>query len=174
LGHPAEALGNVTVFRRAVPRLFALALASAALAAATACSGGGGGQAGPVNTGPVNTGVITHLVATTVTRVVATATASGKTATLSPSLRADVVPLLAARTFVVHQPLAQYGLDHPVADLVFFQGAAVVERMDVGGPDFDAHGFYVQRAGDPAVYLVLTASMRPVLTALGIATPPPS
>lgn len=140
------------------------------VAAVLGACGGSSHPAGPI-------GGITRLVdappsafsTITIVRV-----AGGGAVALPASIEADLAPLFAARTFTVHGPLGEYGLDPPVAKVAYLRDGTTVQRLVIGGTDFDAHGFYVQVVGDPAVYLVLSANIRPALAAIGIATPAPT
>jgi hypothetical protein len=81
---------------------------------------------------------------------------------------ADVVtgafPPLVVRVFDAEEPLANYGLDDPQATIeVTVDSEAAPVLLSVGDENFDASAFYVQRAGDERVWLVLDDSIRPLL-----------
>jgi hypothetical protein len=98
----------------------------------------------------------------------------GRQAAVPSGLWAGLAPLLTARDFGPRTNLADYGLDRPEASLTYRQGAAVVATVSIGSPDFDRRGFYAMRAGDPAVDLVLSDPIRPVLALVGIVVAPPA
>jgi hypothetical protein len=149
-------------------RPWRLPAVAALVVAAVGCgSGPAGRSAGP----PGGVTRLVPLAASSFSAVTVTATATGRTQDLPAADAARLAPLLAARTFAQHQPLAQYGLDRPVAEVAFVRAGAATERLFVGATDFDATGYYVDRAGDPAVYLVLTTELAPALGLVGIVTP---
>jgi hypothetical protein len=150
----------VTAMRRSV-------LATFTTLALVAC--GGAARQPP----PVIADVIAS-PASAFTRITVTARHTAVSAVVPAALLSLAAPLLAAKTIPPAdlEPLSEYGLDDPVATITYAApGSSIV--LSVGGPDFDAHGFYVDRPGDRDVYLVLSANVRPLLMLVGIATPAP-
>ena len=97
--------------------------------------------------------------------------AGSKRVTVPPALAPGVAPLLIARDFGAPAPLADYGLDHPSATIVFATDGAPID-IAIGGANFDRTGLYAQRAGLPDVYLVLAGPVRPVLALVGVQLAP--
>lgn len=97
-----------------------------------------------------------------------------RTVILSGPDAAAVAPLTSARTFSATGPLSDYGLDHPLAVLRYVRAGSVAASVAIGAPNFDGHGYYAMRAGDPRVALVLTASVAPALRRVGIVPAQPS
>lgn len=93
-------------------------------------------------------------------------------AVLSPAAARGLAPLVAARTFSRSPSLADYGLDHPMLLIAYVRAGATVTTVDIGSPNFDGHGYYARRVGDPRVFLVLRDALVPALTAAGIAPVP--
>ncbi|GAC1516923.1 MAG: hypothetical protein NVS1B12_00050 [Acidimicrobiales bacterium] len=91
---------------------------------------------------------------------------------LSSQAARALAPLLAARTFAAPSDPANFGLDRPQLTLSYLRGGAVVVTVDIGASNFDGHGYYVRRAGDPRVFLVLRDVLVPVFREVGI-TPAP-
>jgi hypothetical protein len=117
----------------------------------------------------------------TVPQVVSGRASTWKTVTVStPTASADVpsdarghlTPLLATRAFFRPAPLPEYGLDHPQAALTY-KGTNASADVDIGQLNFDRHFIYVQRRGQPAVYLVPADTLRPVVALVGIDLKPP-
>ena len=99
---------------------------------------------------------------------------SAASADVPVSARKDLTPLLATRVFDHPAPLSEYGLDHPQATLTYKNPAGATVLVDIGQPNFDRHFLYMQRRGDPAVYLVAADSLRPLLAMVGIDIAPPA
>lgn len=93
-------------------------------------------------------------------------------AVLPPAAARGVAPLVAARTFTGSQAPADYGLDHPLLLITYVRAGATVAVVDIGSANFDGHGYYARRVGDPRVFLVLRDALVPVLTAAGIVPVP--
>jgi hypothetical protein len=106
--------------------------------------------------------------------ITVTALASGRAVVAPAAVRAELAPLPSARRFVPSESLADYGLDKPVASVDYVRHGVTAHHLLVGSTDFDAHDFYVDQPGDPAVYLVLSGNLRPALDLVGIVTPVPS
>jgi hypothetical protein len=87
--------------------------------------------------------------------------------------RHDLTPLLATRVFDHPAPPPEYGLDHPQATVSYRGPAGQMLDVDVGQLNFDRHFLYVQRRGQPAVYLVPADTLRPALALVGIDLKPP-
>jgi len=100
--------------------------------------------------------------------------AGGRAVQLSGALRDGVAPLVAARVIAPPPPDADTGLDHPLAVLRYAVAGQTAVAVDIGGPNFDSHGYYVRREGSPTVYLVLADPVRRLLAAVGVTTPPPA
>jgi hypothetical protein len=77
---------------------------------------------------------------------------------------AAVVPMLVRRVFDPAEALADYGLDQPVATITFAVPGAPV-TLTIGGQDIDHTAYYVQRSGSDQIWLVLRASIDPLLAA---------
>jgi hypothetical protein len=101
---------------------------------------------------------------------VSTATASAE---VPVDARRNLAPLLATRVFNRPAPLAEYGLDHPQATLGYRGPGGQTVDVDVGALNFDRHFVYVQRRGQPAVYLVPADTLRATLAVVGIDLKPP-
>jgi hypothetical protein len=102
-------------------------------------------------------------------RVAITLTAEEKTTEITdPALLKHIVPLVAARKFAKPDPLATYGLDDPRA-IFTFDVAGRVTSVFVGAANFDHTGYYVRRADDRVVFLVLAADLDPVFASVGLA-----
>ena len=101
-------------------------------------------------------------------------TAGGRSAEVPAEQRAELVPLLAAKTFDDPEPLATYGLDHPEAVLLYERGVGGAAVVQLGDANFDHHGVYARRPDDRVVFLVLADTLRPVLALVGIDLPPPT
>jgi hypothetical protein len=105
--------------------------------------------------------------------ITVSAAAGPRRASVTPELRRGLDPLVTARVIDVPGSLADYGLDRPVAALTYFQSGRVAAVVTVGGTNFDRTGYYVQRPGDPRVFLVLAGAVGPVLALVGAAAPAP-
>ena len=101
---------------------------------------------------------------------ISSATASAE---VPPDARKNLTPLLASRLLMRPPPLSEYGLDHPQATLSYKSGAGATTDVDIGQVNFDRHFLYVQRRGQPGVYLVAADALRPVLALVGIEITPP-
>ena len=101
---------------------------------------------------------------------VSTGTAS---ADVPPDARKTLTPLLASRVLTRAAPLSEYGLDHPQAAVSYRGPAGQTVDVDVGQLNFDRHFVYVQRRGQPGVYLVPADTLRSVLALVGIDLKPP-
>ncbi len=123
---------------------------------AGAC-GGGGPAAGPTTTLPGD------LVPASASDAQVTVAANGTTSTVPPATVHAVLPLLVRRVFDASEPLASYGLDHPRATVTFTAADGSSTVLHVGADDFDHSAAYVQRDGDPRVWLVLTTSLQPLI-----------
>ena len=102
-----------------------------------------------------------------------TISAEGHTVDVPSDARGDLTPLLATRALGRPAPLSEYGLDHPQATLSYRSRAGTTTDVDIGQPNFDRHFLYVQRRGQPGVYLVAADALRPVLALVGIEITPP-
>jgi len=100
-------------------------------------------------------------------------TTASASAEVPVNARQDLTPLLATRVFDRPAPLSEYGLDHPQATLSYRGPAGQTQDVDVGQLNFDRHFVYVQRRGQPAVYLVPADTLRPALGLVGIDLKPP-
>ena len=87
--------------------------------------------------------------------------------------RQNLTPLLATRLLDRPAPLSEYGLDHPQAAMNYRGPAGQTVDVDVGQLNFDRHFVYVQRRGQPGVYLVPADTLRSVLALVGIDLKPP-
>jgi uncharacterized protein DUF4340 len=94
--------------------------------------------------------------------------AGGPTADVPAALKPKAAPLLTARLLASPEPLTSYGLDAPVATIVY-EGATRTRTVAVGDANFDGHGYYVQRQGDRRVFLVPADQLRPILALVGLA-----
>lgn len=83
-----------------------------------------------------------------------------------------LAPLVAARTFSAPVSVADYGLDRPLTSLTYIRHGLAATVVEIGAPNFDGHGYYARRIGDPRVYLVLRDAVVPALEAAGF-TPAP-
>lgn len=101
-------------------------------------------------------------------------TTATRSAVVVGNLQANAAPLLAARTFAAPQALSEYGLDQPRATLTYVAGGHTVAVVALGGTDFDNHGVYVRRVGDPRVFLVVATTAAPLLALVGVTLPPPT
>jgi hypothetical protein len=92
-----------------------------------------------------------------------TVTRADQTMQVPAAVVSEVVPFLVRRVFEPTEPLSSYGLDRPVArvDLAMPDGSTIT--LHVGGQDFDATAYFVQRNGDGRIWLVLTKSIAPLL-----------
>jgi hypothetical protein len=88
---------------------------------------------------------------------------AGASITVRPDVVAAVVPLLVRRTFDPTESPSSYGLDAPTAHIVFFLPDGEHIILYVGALVFDKTAYYVQRSGDARIWLVLTASIDPLL-----------
>jgi hypothetical protein len=137
-----------------VRALVAVALLS--MAAALGC-GSSSAPSAPVNEIPP------ELVPASAQHAVVTVTRGGASRTVPDDVVARVVPLLVRRVFEPTEPLTSYGLDKPAATVSFaLPGGSTIE-LTIGGQDLDKSAYYVQRAGDGRVWLVLADSIVPLL-----------
>lgn len=91
---------------------------------------------------------------------------------LSAQAARGLAPLVAARTFAAPSDPATFGLDRPQLTLFYLRGGAVVVTIEIGASNFDSHGYYVRRTGDPRVFLVLRDVLVPVFREVGISPAP--
>ena len=126
---------------------------------------GGGGSNGSATTGDTVPPNVVPERATAWTSITVTA-ASGRSAELPNAMFADAAPLLTGRLFDSPEPLASYGLDAPAATIEY-RGTGRARTILVGKANFDGHGYYVQRTGDPRVFLVPADQLDPLLTLVG-------
>ena len=98
---------------------------------------------------------------------------SPNTSTVILPFDQNLTPLLATRLLDRPAPLSEYGLDHPQAAVSYRGPAGQTVDVDVGQLNFDRHFVYVQRRGQPGVYLVPADTLRPVLALVGIDLKPP-
>jgi hypothetical protein len=84
-----------------------------------------------------------------------------------------VAPLVTGRVFASKESLDAYGLAGTQARLDYFKASGESTTLRIGAPTFDAHGFYVQKAGDPRVYVVPGDNLRPLLARVGLVYPAP-
>jgi hypothetical protein len=137
--------------------VLALALAVALGLALAACGSGGGGTSAattvPPNVVPEPASVWTSITVTA---------AGGRSAHVPAAMFAKAAPLLTGRVFDSPEPLSSYGLDAPGATIEY-RGNGRARTVVVGRQNFDGHGYYVQRRGDPRVFLVPADQLDPLL-----------
>ena len=92
-----------------------------------------------------------------------TVTRADRTTPVPADILSHVVPFLVRRVFEPTEPLSSYGLDQPVARVDFAMPDGSTITLHVGGQDFDATAYFVQRDGDGRIWLVLTKSITPLL-----------
>jgi hypothetical protein len=139
---------------------FALALALAfALGLGLAACGSGGGGTSAATTVPPN---VVPEPASAWTSITVTA-AGGRNAHVPASMFAKASPLLTGRLFDSPEPLSSYGLDSPSATITYTGTGGHTRTVVVGRQNFDGHGYYVQRKGDPRVFLVPADQLDPLL-----------
>jgi len=102
-----------------------------------------------------------------------TVTTPSASAAVPSDNRDSVAPLLGTRQLDRPAPLSEYGLDHPQATLTYAGADGAAAKVQIGQLNFDRHFVYVQRRGQPAVYLVPAGTLRPVLALVGIDLKPP-
>ena len=130
-----------------------------ALVLLAACGGGGGTRSATTrDTVPPN---VVPERASAWTSITVTAT-GGRSADVPASMFAKASPLLTGRLFDSPEPPASYGLDAPAATIEY-RGAGRARTILVGRANFDGHGYYVQRKGDPRVFLVPADQLDPLL-----------
>lgn len=105
--------------------------------------------------------------------VVTIGTPSGAPVEVPSELRRQLTPLLATRALERPLALADYGLDHPQAQLVYKSPSGATAAVELGQANFDRHFVYAQRQGRPTVYLIAADTLRPVLALVGIEVKPP-
>jgi hypothetical protein len=90
--------------------------------------------------------------------------------------RQPLAPLRAARALEQPGPVTEYGLDRPRAGLSYKPASTTTPpaEVDIGNANFDRHFVYVQRRGQPTVYLVPADTLRDALALVGIADKPPT
>jgi hypothetical protein len=88
----------------------------------------------------------------------------GAPVVVAPDVVAKVVPFLVRRVFDAPEALFEYGLDAPSATVALTKDGTTI-TLTIGAPVFDKSAYYVQRAGDGRVWLVLADSIAPLLTA---------
>jgi hypothetical protein len=89
-------------------------------------------------------------------------------AVVPANLVTQLAPLLIARDLGPAASLAEFGLDRVTATLTYIPVTATAPTViSIGNPDFDHHGFYATRSGNPRVYLVLSDGVRPALALVG-------
>jgi hypothetical protein len=135
-----------------------VAVLALALALALAACGSGGTGSNAATTVPPN---VVPERASAWTSIVVTA-AGGRRADVPASMFAKASPLLTGRLFDSPEALSSYGLDAPGATLEY-RGSGRVRTVVVGRQNFDGHGYYVQRKGDPRVFLVPADQLDPLL-----------
>jgi hypothetical protein len=136
----------------------AVALAVALAVVLAACGSGGDGSAATRDTVPPN---VVPERASAWTSITVTS-ADGRRAEVPTTMFSKASPLLTGRLFDSPEPLASYGLDAPAATIEY-RGTGRVRTISVGKVNFDGHGYYVQRKGDPRVFLVPADQLQPLL-----------
>lgn len=101
------------------------------------------------------------------TSITVTATAGGRSAAVPRSMFAKASPLLTGRLLSSPEAPSSYGLDAPVATITY-TGRTHTRTVLVGKQNFDGHGWYVQRKGDPRVFLVPADQLDPLLQLVGL------
>lgn len=91
---------------------------------------------------------------------------------LSPLAVRSLAPLPAARTFPPSADPVGFGLDHPQMTLSYERAGVVVVAVDIGAANFDGHGYYARRTGDPRIFLVLREALLPAFREAGISAAP--
>ena len=136
------------------------AVVVALLLALTACGGGSddGGATVPPNVVPER--------ASAWSSITVRSNADGREAEVPAELRRRASPLLTGRLLAAPEPLSSYGLDAPSAT-VTYRGAERTRTILVGDTTFDGLAYYVQRQGDPRVFLVPADQLGPLLALVG-------
>jgi hypothetical protein len=98
--------------------------------------------------------------------------AGGREAVAGASEIARLTPLRAAEGFRPTEPLADYGLAQPLAELTYRFRDGRRARLFVGGLSYDGHFVYVERAGGRRVFTIPTGELRPLLALVGVAPGP--
>lgn len=124
----------------------------------TACGAGADGSS-TATTLPPN---VVPERATAWTAITVTAT-GGRSAEVPKERFANASPLLTGRLFDSPEPLSSYGLDRPAATITYTGAGGRTRTVVVGKVNFDGHGYYVQRKGDPRVFLVPADQLEPLL-----------
>ena len=91
----------------------------------------------------------------------------GRVAEVPAALRDRAAPLLTGRLLSAPSALAEYGLDAPMVT-VEYVGPSRQRTVVVGDATFDGHLYYVQRSGDPRVFLVPAEQLDPLLALVGV------
>jgi hypothetical protein len=122
-----------------------------------ACSGSGGSS---TTEGTVPPNVVPERASAWASITITSA--DGRRADVPKAMFAKASPLLTGRLFDSPEPLSSYGLDAPAVTITY-RGANRVRTILVGKVNFDGHGYYVQRKGDPRVFLVPADQLDPLL-----------
>jgi len=134
-------------------------VALAALATIVACSSSHDSSSNAGNDVP------TDLVPSSAAHATVTVTQGDRTASVTPDVVGHVVPFLVRRVFDATEPIESYGLDRPAALVTFVLPDGETIILSIGAQVFDKTAYYVQRSGDPRIWLVLTESITPLLSA---------
>ena len=129
---------------------------------AVACSSNGSGPAASSSGSVIPPDLVP---ASAADAVVTVARPGAVPVTVVPAVVHQVVPFLVRRVFDAAEPLHDYGLDAPVATVVFANGDGSTITLAIGGHDLDDSAYYVQRIGDARIWLVLADSVQPLLAA---------
>jgi ABC-type uncharacterized transport system involved in gliding motility auxiliary subunit len=100
--------------------------------------------------------------ATAWTSITVRSNADGREAEVPDHLRSKAAPLLTGRLLSSPEPPPSYGLDEPAVTITY-TGTGRTRTILVGDANFDGHGYYVQRRGDPRVFLVPADQLGPLL-----------
>jgi hypothetical protein len=135
-----------------------MAVAALVALTLTGCGSGGDGSSTattpPPNVVPERASAWTSITLTT---------ADGRSAEIPKAMFAKASPLLTGRLFDSPEPLSSYGLDSPAATITYTGPGGRTRTVVVGTQNFDGHGYYVQRNGDPRVFLVPADQLAPLL-----------
>lgn len=141
--------------RRAAATVLVLVIAG------VGCGGGNGRSAGTSTPPP-------RVVASPASAFASIAVESGgRRVTVPAAARKSLAPLLAARAFPPKEALAEYGLEQPVATLVYRTQGGDVIQVAIGGLTVDGHFRYVRRMGQSTIATVPASTLAPVLALVG-------
>jgi hypothetical protein len=124
-----------------------------------AACGGSGGTSAARHTLPPN---VVPERASAWTAITVRSVRDGSTAEVPPAMKPKAAPLLTGRLLSSPESLAAYGLDAPTVTITY-RGPTRTRTVLVGHANFDGHGYYVQRQGDPRVFLVPADQLQPLL-----------